>query len=440
MQRRNFKILKFSGGFEMSFPRKVFECMKAATMYHAQWDYNVSMNILRSKKRLIILIALAALVPILSLYVADAADILGGKKAYAPSFYATNVFLISIAIGFCAGLITGCIGAGGGFIITPALMAAGVKGILAVGTDLFHIFAKAIMGSVLHKKMGNVNVKLALWFLVGSILGASLGGIIQKTIYDKNPIMSDAVVSIIYAAILGFLSWYGISDYLKKKRTGKAPSGHGGHGGPVIPTATQLPGMAGKLQAMKLPPMVKFDEDMVPGGRSISWAILAVGGFIVGLASAMMGVGGGFITFPMFVYVFGISTFTTVGTDIFQIIFTAGYGAISQYAIYGFVFYTLAMGMLLGSLFGIQVGALTTKVVSGITIRMFWVITIVAGFINRASTLPKQFTDMGYINLPKPLVAGIETGGNVLFWVVIVAFVAWVLMSFIKNIKTLREE
>jgi hypothetical protein len=71
---------------------------------------------------------------------------------------------------------------------------------------------------------------------------------------------------------------------------------------------------------------------------------------------------------------------------------------------------------------------------------MFWVITIVAGFINRASTLPKQFTDMGYINLPKPLVAGIETGGNVLFWVVIVAFVAWVLMSFLKNIKTLREE
>ena len=71
---------------------------------------------------------------------------LGGKSAYAPAFYTTTIFLASIAVGLAAGLITGCIGAGGGFIITPALMAAGVKGILAVGTDLFHIFAKAIMG------------------------------------------------------------------------------------------------------------------------------------------------------------------------------------------------------------------------------------------------------------------------------------------------------
>ncbi len=424
---------------EMTFTRKLYECMKAATMYQARWEYDVSMNILRSKKRLVLLVLMAAIVPILSFYIADAADIIGGKSAYAPSFYATNVFLVSIAIGFCAGLITGCIGAGGGFIITPALMAAGVKGILAVGTDLFHIFAKAIMGSVLHKKMGNVNMKLAAYFLVGSILGATAGGIIQKAIYSRDPILSDAVVSIIYALILGFLSWYGVSDYLKKRRTGKKPSEHGGHGGPVVPTATQLPGLAGKMQSVNIPPMVKFDEDMVPGGRSISWVILAIGGFLVGWCSALMGVGGGFITFPMFVYVFGISTFTTVGTDIFQIVFTAGYGAISQYAIYGFVFYTLAMGMLLGSLLGIQIGSLTTKVVSGMTIRMFWVITIVAGFINRVATLPKQFTGMELIKLPKPVVDGIETGGNILFWVTIVSFVLWVLSNFLKNIKKFRE-
>lgn len=426
----------------MSVFRQLYHLMYSAAVYHAKWDYEVSMNILRNKKRMLIMLILAAVIPIIGLYVADAADIIGGKKAYAPSFYTTTVFLVSIAIGFCAGLITGCIGAGGGFIITPALMAAGVKGILAVGTDLFHIFAKAIMGSVLHKKMGNVNVKLAIYFLVGSILGASLGGFIQKAIYDKNPILSDAVVSIIYASLLGFLSWYGIADYIKKKKTGKQPAGHGGHGGhggPATPTVTTVPGLAGKLQAINIPPMVKFDEDMVPGGRSISAFILAAGGFIVGLASAMMGVGGGFITFPMFVYVFGISTFTTVGTDIFQIVFTAGYGAITQYAIYGFVFYTLAMGMLLGSLLGIQIGALVTKVVSGLTIRMFWVITILAGFINRVTTLPKQFTEMGYLSLPKGLIEGIELVGNIIFWIVIAIFVAWVLSNFFKNLKALRE-
>jgi hypothetical protein len=413
--------------------------MMEASMHYARWDYEVSMNILRSKKRMLILAALVAIIPVFSFYIADAADLLGGKKAYAPSFFTPVVFLVSIAVGFCAGLITGCIGAGGGFIITPALMAAGVKGILAVGTDLFHIFAKAIMGSVLHKKMGNVNMKLAGFFLIGSIAGATAGGFIQKTVYEKDPILSDAVTSIIYSLILGFLSWYGVSDFLKKKKSGKQPAGHGGHDAHGTPSVSELSSMGSKLQSFKMPPMVKFDEDMVPGGRSISAWILAAGGFIVGMASAMMGVGGGFITFPMFVYVFGISTFTTVGTDIFQIVFTAGYGAITQYAIYGFVFYTLAMGMLIGSLIGIQIGALTTKVVSAMTIKMFFVVTILAGFINRFTTLPKQFTDMGYLNWPKDLCQIIETIGNYLFWITVVAFVVWVMWSFIKNIKTFRE-
>ncbi|MDH5767788.1 MAG: sulfite exporter TauE/SafE family protein [Nitrospirota bacterium] len=417
----------------MSFPKKVFEYMEAASVAHAKWDYETSMNILKSKKKILILIALAAIVPILIYVMADAADILGGKKAYAPSFYATNTFLISIAIGFCAGLITGCIGAGGGFIITPALMAAGVKGILAVGTDLFHIFAKAIMGSVLHKKLGNVNVKIAAAFLVGSVGGATLGGYLQKLVYAKDPILSDAFLSIIYALILGFLSWYGISDVLKKRKLARIPL-------EARPPTIAEEKLAFRLQSVKMPPAVKFDEDMVPGGRKISGVLLAAGGFLVGIASSLMGVGGGFITFPLFVYVFGISTFTTVGTDIFQIIFTAGYAGISQYAIYGFVFYTLAMGLLLGSLIGIQIGALTTKVVKGVTIRLFWVTTILAGFINRVTVLPKQFNDLEIINIPKSLAQGIETAGFIIFWVIIITFVIWVLINFLKNLKLFRED
>ncbi len=117
-----------------------------------------------------------------------------------------------------------------------------------------------------------------------------------------------------------------------------------------------------------------------------------MGGVIVGALAAIMGVGGGFVTFPMFVYIFGVSTATTVGTDILQIIFTAGLASIVQYAIYGYVFYTLAMGMLIGSLIGIQVGALTTKVVKGIQIRGFYAMSIIAGFINRA-TDPSEEAD-----------------------------------------------
>ena len=105
----------------------------------------MSTNILKSRKRLLVLGLL--LLPAIIGGICFAEDIgsalpsfLGGKSAYGPSHYSNMVFGASILVGLCAGLITGCIGAGGGFIIAPALMSVGVKGILAVGTDLFHIF------------------------------------------------------------------------------------------------------------------------------------------------------------------------------------------------------------------------------------------------------------------------------------------------------------
>jgi hypothetical protein len=153
-----------------------------------------------------------------------------------------------------------------------------------------------------------------------------------------------------------------------------------------------------------------------------------------------MGVGGGFVTFPMFVYTFGVSTATTVGTDILQIIFTAGLASIAQYAIYGYVFYTLAMGMLIGSLIGIQVGALTTKVVKGIHIRGFYAVSIIAGFINRAATLPKKMVELEMINMSKDSINIIESIGNYVFWVVVAIFGFWIFSKFFTNIKTLREE
>jgi uncharacterized membrane protein YfcA len=388
------------------------------------------MSIIKNRKRF--LIFLAALLPIALVMLAEAGDMIGSKTAYAPAFYSTNIFLVSIAIGLCAGLITGCIGAGGGFIITPALMAAGVKGILAVGTDLFHIFAKAIMGTTVHKKLGNVSVKLAVAFLVGSAGGTFIGGAINKTLYDKDPLLSEAFISLVYAVLLGFLGFYALADFLKSRKSKDSGDAHGGSSG--------MTDLSLKVQNIKLPPQIAFDEDYVPGGRKISGVIVALGGVVVGVMAAIMGVGGGFITFPMFVYVFGVSSMTTVGTDILQIIFTAGLAAISQYAIYGYVFYTLAMGMLLGSLIGIQIGALTTKVVKGIHIRGFYAVSILAGFINRAATLPKKMVELEMINMSQGVVKGIETAGNIIFWIVVSLFAAWVIGKFIANIGKLRGE
>jgi hypothetical protein len=189
---------------------------------------------------------------------------------------------------------------------------------------------------------------------------------------------------------------------------------------------------------MKIPPMVKFDYDFTPGGRAISWVFLVLSGAIVGLAAGIMGVGGGFLTFPIFVYVLGVSSMTTVGTDIFQIVFTAGYASISQYAIYGFIFYTLAMGMLLGSLLGIQIGAMVTKVVKGITIRGFYAMAVLAGFVNRAFALPAKLGEMGYIPISKETGAVLDTIGVWAFFIVIGGFGVWVIGTFLMNIRVLK--
>jgi uncharacterized membrane protein YfcA len=401
---------------------------------------DVTRRIMGDKRRLAILGLL--LIPIVIGGIAFAEEVagalpssIGGKTAYTPAFYTNVIFFASIGVGLCAGLITGCIGAGGGFIIAPALMSAGVKGILAVGTDLFHIFAKAIMGSILHRKLGNISVSLAITFLIGSIGGATLGGWLNRAIYEANPILSDMFITAIYVVILGFLAFYSLADFFKARKPAAAASESKSD-----KSGEALTGLAEKLQSITIPPMVHFDQGVVPGGRKISCLFLVISGFLVGMAASLMGVGGGFLTFPIFVYVLGVSSATTVGTDIFQIIFTAGYAGLGQYAIYGFIFYTLAMGMLLGSLIGIQVGSLVTKVVPGITIRGFYATAVTAGFINRVFALPGKLGKMNYIKLSAETGKTLDLIGNTLFFIVIGVFAFWVFYAFFTNLRTLKGE
>jgi uncharacterized protein len=425
----------------MKFGKELYRMFMAASTAHARWDYEASMNILRNKRKLYCLGLLSIPVVLTSMaFAMDLPDVLGGYKAYTPAFYSTDIFVISILIGLCAGLITGCIGAGGGFIITPALMSAGVKGILAVGTDLFHIFAKAIMGTAIHRKLGNVSVALAVAFLVGSGIGVTGGGFINRALYEYNPVVSDAFISVVYVILLGFLGFYSLLDFLSLRKAGTDVGAHVGESPAGSEAATGKVGLPARLQAANIPPVITFDEDLVPGGKKIPALFVAVCGGIVGFMAAIMGVGGGFITFPMFVYVLGVSSFTTVGTDILQIIFTAGYASIAQYAIYGFIFYTLAMGMLLGSLIGVQIGALTTKVVKGIYIRGFYATAILSGFVNRFFALPEKLNQMEVIQISDSVAGTLTQVGNVAFFVVIGIFAVWVLTKFFGSIRFLRGE
>lgn len=410
----------------------------AAATAHAKWEKDVSDTVFSSRKRVLMLGLLMLPVAVGGIAFADQIagmlpEMIGGKTAYSPAFFTPTIFIASILIGMIAGLITGCIGAGGGFIIAPALMSAGIKGILAVGTDLFHIFAKAIMGSVIHRKLGNVSVALAFIFLIGSIIGATVGGVINRVLYEINPVLSDAFITTIYSIMLGFLGAYSMIDFFKANKAADTGGAHGGKS-----EGAELGPLPKKLQAIRIPPMITFDQSLIPGGRRISCVFLILSGALVGLAAAIMGVGGGFLTFPIFVYILGVSSMTTVGTDIFQIVFTAGYAAISQYAIYGFIFYTLAMGMLLGSLVGIQIGAMVTKVVKGITIRGFYAIAVMSGFINRVFALPGKLSSMEVIHLSKSTITVLNAIGTYAFFIVLGTFGVWVIGTFFVNIKTLK--
>ena len=416
--------------------RKIYDMLMYGAYAHAKWEYETSMEILRNKKKLLFLLVLSVVMLCMGTALIYAKDvlILGGNKAYAPPVgFAMGAFMVAILVGFAAGLMTGAIGVGGGVVVTPALMSAGIRGIVVVGTDLLHMFAKAIMGTAVHKKLGNVNYRLAIAFVAGSFIGVTCGGYINRTVYTINPVLSDAFISIIYVALLGFLGFYAIQDYFHLRNAGDAVTEKN-------EKKVEISSTARKLQSLKISPMIKFDEDLVPGGRRISFLLVTIIGFFVGTFAAIMGVGGGFLTFPAFVYLLGISSFTTVGTDILQIVFTTGYASVAQYAIYGFIFVSLAMGLLLGSLIGVQFGALTTKVVKGMHIRAFYGLVMLAGFMNRLLALPSKFSDLGFIHISKSLGGGLKLAGVVILFGIITYFALWVFYRFLTNIKTFRQE
>ena len=400
----------------------------------ARWELQAARTILRRRKGVLLAVIAPVLVG-LALQMACADDllpdkipILGGSKAYTPLVADGTMLVGSVLVGLIAGLITGVIGAGGGYILTPALMSFGVRGIMAVGTDQFHIFAKAIMGATIHSRLGNVSIPLAASFVAGSLLGVTAGGKVNRAVFLYSPALSDALISTVYVLVLGVLGIYAVCDWLRARRSGPE------QGDPTQATTR----LAQRLQALPLKPKIGFDHRTTPGGRRIPIYPVIACGFIVGFVAAIMGVGGGFLTFPMFVYGLGVSTLTTVGTDILQLVFTTSYSSITQYAVYGFVFYTVAVGMLVGSLVGVQVGAMVTQIVDGAQIRVYYALTILAGFSNRLFALPRKLADLGYMSAPRSLTVPLEVMGTVLFFAIVGVFALWILLVFVKHLSQRR--
>lgn len=266
--------------------------------------------------------------------------------------------LVLLAIGFSVGVLGGFFGVGGAWVVTPALNIFGFPMAYAIGTDLAHIFGKSIVATAKHGKMGNVDVRMGLVSIVGSVLGVEAGA--QMIMLLGKHRLDEDVVRYVYMVLLFGLGAYMLYDYCTKDKRQKK-----------IEAAAALPIEPKKSWLRDLPPMVTFP---VSGVRVSLWTVLGVF-FLTGLLSGFLGVGGGFIRMPALIYLIGCPTAVAVGTDLFSVVFTGAYGCFT-YALKGRVEIIAALWMLVGAAVGAQIGVTAVKYIHGYGIRLLFAIMV----------------------------------------------------------------
>jgi uncharacterized membrane protein YfcA len=253
----------------------------------------------------------------------------------------------------------GFFGVGGGFIAGPLMFWLGVPMNFVVGTDLAHMTGKSIVAARRHRSLGHVDIKLGLIMVTGTILGVESGARIIESLEASGAV--DAVIATTYVAILLvisiFTAWESLRA-LRMLRTEKIEAKE------VI----CFEGVTRYIKKVTIPPMIALPESGV--GAISLWLILGVG-FITGLLAGTLGVGGGFVRMPMLIYVLGIPTHVAIGTDLFEIMISAGYGTLTH-AIKGNVDVMMALVMHTGAALGAQIGAVMTRFFAGPRIRLLF--------------------------------------------------------------------
>jgi len=265
--------------------------------------------------------------------------------------------LLLTIIGFLVGILGGFFGVGGGFLAGPLMFWAGVPMNFVVGTDLAHMTGKSIVAARRHRALGHVDVKLGLTMVVGTVLGIEGGARLLEALKATGAI--EMVIGLAYVCILlaisGFTAWESLRALRMIRKDHLA--------------AQEVLGfepIARRAHRFHLPPTVSFPAS---GVTSISlWAVLGVG-FATGLLSGALGVGGGFVRMPLLVYVIGVPTHVAVGTDLFEVVISAGFGTLTH-AIKGNVDVLMALVMQTGAALGAQIGAVSTRFFAGPRIRL----------------------------------------------------------------------
>ena len=249
-----------------------------------------------------------------------------------------NILLI-IFIGMLVGGLSGLFGVGGGFLMTPLLIFLGIPPAVAVGTEAPHVLASSISGAIAHWRRKNVDIKMGFILLLGGIAGSTVGVNIFKILIGFGQI--DLIIQLLFIFFLGLVGFSMLFESarttIKKYRTTsiirtKLHQHSWLHGLPF-----KMRFHRSKLYISTIPPILI--------------------GFVVGVLSAMMGVGGGFIMIPAMVYILGMSTNVVVGTSLFQIIFVTANSTFFQSYLNQTVDIVLAALMIFGGVIGAQIGA-----------------------------------------------------------------------------------
>jgi len=261
-----------------------------------------------------------------------------------------NVFLL-LGLGGVAGLLAGMFGVGGGFLATPLLIFVGIPPAVAVASQANQVIANSVSSLQVQWRRGNVDLRMGLVLLLGGIFGSSVG--VTLFTYLKRIGQIDFVIAVLYVVMLsaigGLMSVESLRTYFRNKRHPETPRGK----------------LHQHYMVHRLPWKMRFYKSKL----YIS-ALLPIGlGFVIGILSAILGVGGGFVLVPAMIYLLGMPTAVVIGTSNFQVLFVAANVTFLQSATNGTVDVVLALLLILGGVVGAPIGARIAAKMPGVALR-----------------------------------------------------------------------
>jgi uncharacterized membrane protein YfcA len=278
-----------------------------------------------------------------------------------------NLYLI-IAIGLVAGVLSNIFGIGGGFIATPFLVAIGVPPYIATACATQQIIGSSLMGVLTRLKPIAVDFKLAGVLAFFGLFGSYLGVVIVQQLKTMGYV--DALISFAYVIVM---TTTGLSIILqmasKKKQNGEIE--------------------VKKSFVEGLPFKMKFEKSE----RNISLIFLGVMGFVVGILTGIMGIGGGFIMVPVMTYVLKLKKSTIVGTSLMQILIITIFVTAMNVFKAESLDLLLGSNLIVGGVFGSFIGGIIAKKLKFDSVNFLLAILILSVSVFFAFNLLKTPTE-----------------------------------------------